>query len=253
MLIDGSNSILQNLPLTIVDNMKKVATMVDTLHSLPIDTPHIAVDIEGKDLGRYGKVYIVIVHDCKQNWTYLVDIVTLCHRAFITPGKRNPKVTLQTILEAAAIPKLLWDIRSDSEGLYHGFEIKCDGIVDVQLVQLATSSQRRYRNGLDKVIGWQANFMTDEEKKAWQNTKNVGKALWCPKRGGTFAAFTERPMPRPIVMYCVGDVKYLQKLYSIYWPRLSQEWKTRIASKTAQLIAETWKDNPYNSGALGPW
>jgi hypothetical protein len=79
--------------------------MVDSLASLSTETPNIAVDLEGRELGRHGDIYIAIVHVCQHQWTYLVDVHRLQRRAFTTFGKEK-RVNLQSILESPNIPKL---------------------------------------------------------------------------------------------------------------------------------------------------
>jgi exonuclease 3'-5' domain-containing protein 1 len=160
-----------------------------------------------------------------------MEITTICtnlhpeqrclRQAFSTSGRKNG-TTLRSILQSETIPKLFWDMRNDSAGLFHRFKIQVAGIIDVQSLHLATICQRwpkQTRDGLDSVIRGEKNLMSEERKLAWIRNKNVGKGLWCPELGGDFSAFTVRPLLRPIILCCVGDVEYLQQLYSRFWPK----------------------------------
>jgi exonuclease 3'-5' domain-containing protein 1 len=106
--------------------------MADTLAALPTGELNIAVDIEGKELGSTGPVYIVIVHDYKADHRYLVDVNLLQLEAFDTCGPVN-KTSFRSILERRDIPKLFYDVRQDSCALCHQFGVQLDGILDVQL------------------------------------------------------------------------------------------------------------------------
>ena len=155
---------------TVVDTKGKVADMVNTLTALPIDEPNIGIDLEGKNLGRDGPLYILIIHDYKAEHTYIVDVHTLQLEAFNTCGADEEK-NLRSILESAETSKLIYDVRQDSEALYHQFKIRLDGILDVQLFKLADMSRSfespaRYRPGLYRAICYGIG-MTIEVRNKW--------------------------------------------------------------------------------------
>lgn len=210
-----------------VDTKKKVAEMVNTLTALPIDEPNIGVDLEGKNLGRDGPLYILIIHDYKAEHTYIIDVHTLQLEAFNTCGadeEKNPR----SILKSAETSKLIYDVRQDSVALYHQFGIRLDGILDVQLFKLADMSHSfespaRHRTGLYKAISHSINMSWEVENK-WLHIKEVGKQLWNPDEGGSWDRFTEKNRCRAIIEYCLVDVVHLRTLYRKFSKGLSERW-----------------------------
>jgi exonuclease 3'-5' domain-containing protein 1 len=81
--------------------------------------------------------------------------------------------------------------------------------------------------------------MESERKTAWIKNKSIGKDLWCPNYGGSFSAFTTRPWPKQIILYCVGDVEFLLELYSRFWPKASDRWKAKVELATKAAIEES--------------
>jgi exonuclease 3'-5' domain-containing protein 1 len=240
----------------VVDTKEKVAEMVNNLTALPIDEPNIGVDLEGKNLGRDGPLYILIIHDHQAEHTYIVDVHTLQLDAFNACGADEEK-NLRWILESPETSKLIYDVRQDSEALYHQFGIRLDGILDVQLFKLADMSDSfespaLYRTGLYKAISHSI-VMNWEVQNKWLHIKEVGEQLWDPDQGGSWDRFTEKNKCRAIIEYCLVDVVHLRTLYRRYSKGLSERWLARIKATTKQSIEETWADDYESSGAEGPW
>ncbi|KAK1703155.1 uncharacterized protein BDZ83DRAFT_658418 [Colletotrichum acutatum] len=107
--------------------------------------------------------------------------------------------TFKQILESPDITKVFYDVRNDSDALFHHFQVKLSGIEDVQLMENAARprGQRRYLNGLDKCIGLYAP-LSAEEKARWKAAKEAGLNLFHPSRGGSYEVFNSRPMSTPI-------------------------------------------------------
>jgi hypothetical protein len=51
--------------------------MIGTLIALPTDEPNIGADFEGKDFGRDGKLYLVLLRDYVADHIYIVDVYHL--------------------------------------------------------------------------------------------------------------------------------------------------------------------------------
>lgn len=246
----------KNLSYTVINTKEKVVNMVDTLTALPVNEPNIGVDLEGKSLGRDGPLYIAIVHDYKAGHTYVVDIHNLQAEAFDTCGN-DGKSTLRSVLESDETPKLFYDVRQDSDALYHQFGIRLDGILDVQLFKLAYSSRSfdspaQYRTGLYKAI-CSCITITLEDNQKWLAIKKVGKELWNPDQGGSWDRFTERNKRKEIIEYCLVDVVHLRTLYYKAVNGLSARWIARVKETTQKSIEETWSEDFESSGAEGPW
>lgn len=241
---------------TIVDTADKVREMVDTLVALPTNEPNIGADFEGKELGRDGELYLVIIHDYVADHTYIVDIFHLQSAAFDTTGT-DKHATLKSILESAKIPKLFWDVRQDSDAIFHHFGVKLSGILDVQLFIMAEMSKdymypRRKRPGLFNMLYYTLD-MDLAQKNRWTWIKYHGKALWDPKQGGSFDRFTDRKKRFEIIEYCCGDVAYLRPLYRKAVRFLPDDWKEKVRIATTSSIEETWEENFESSGVWGPW
>ena len=140
--------------------------------------------------------------------------------------------------------KLLWDCRSDSEALHHHFGIELDGVIDVQLLDLATATKRRDRKKL-RALGVslaQRFFKGDTAlNNDWRSIKDWGDFMvregieeavrMYKESGGDFMnpgsgtahddpylesidyhplhAFAVRPLHPWLIEYCVSDVRWL--------------------------------------------
>ncbi|KAH9882711.1 hypothetical protein J1614_000076 [Plenodomus biglobosus] len=150
---------------TVVDCDSALSDMVDTLAGLPVAPPSIYVDLEGIKLSRQGTISILQIYVLPKNYTYLIDVYQLQHSAFSITGKESDKC-LKAILEANDIPKVFFDVRNDSDALFHHFQISLSGVEDIQLMELATRTfPRRCVNGLQRCIEKDA-VMTVAEKVA---------------------------------------------------------------------------------------
>jgi exonuclease 3'-5' domain-containing protein 1 len=70
--------------------------------------------------------------------TYIFDVHVLGGEAFSTTNTTGN--SLKTILESANIPKVFFDTQNDSDALYSYYRTCVDGIIDLQLLELATRS-----------------------------------------------------------------------------------------------------------------
>lgn len=68
--------------------------------------------------------------------TYLIDIYVLGARAFSTTDASGN--SMKSVLESDSIPKVFFDVRNDSDALYHHFNISLAGVVDLQVMEYAT-------------------------------------------------------------------------------------------------------------------
>jgi hypothetical protein len=93
----------------------------------------VAVDLEGVNLGDIVDGIITSVQLCRngRGTVYIVDLLALGKGAFVGP------YSLRDLLEDADTPKLFWDCRTDGRALHHLHGIKMQGVVDLQLLQIA--------------------------------------------------------------------------------------------------------------------
>lgn len=196
----------------LVDTEAKIASLVGRLQDLPISPPSLYIDLEGVNLSRHGSISILQIHILPFEETYLVDIHSLQEKAFL--GTASDKgYNLLDILESALIPKVFFDVQNDSDALFSHFNIKLAGVIDLQLMELATRSfSRKYVNGLAKCIERDAR-LTTYEARCWKASKEKGLRLFAPERGGSYDVFNVRPLPDDIKKYCMQDVQFLPKLW----------------------------------------
>lgn len=222
----------------VVDCDSALSDMIDILAGLPTEPPSIYVDLEGINLSRQGTISILQLYILPKDYTFLIDVHQLQHRAFSTTGKQSEKC-LKDILEAKDVPKVFFDVRNDSDALFHHFQIKLSGVDDIQLMELATRTfQRKCVNGLQRCIENDA-MMTVAEKSMWNAAKEVGKKLFAPERGGRYEVFNDRPLAKDIVQYCVQDVQFLPRLWSRYKRRMSASWAIKVQAATDERIASS--------------
>ncbi|KAL6406080.1 uncharacterized protein AUP68_10641 [Ilyonectria robusta] len=105
--------------LVFVDNTAALSKMVDSLDGLPTVLPSMFIDLEGVNLSRHGTVSILQIYILPAKCTYLIDVYTLRHECFSTPGENGR--TLKEILESELIPKVFFDVRNDSDALHAHF------------------------------------------------------------------------------------------------------------------------------------
>ncbi|KAJ0279117.1 hypothetical protein COL940_006939 [Colletotrichum noveboracense] len=189
----------------IVDTTAALARVVDALSVAPASPPSLYVDLEGEYLGRLGA-----------NGT-----------------------TLKTILESPSITKVFFDVRNDSDALFYHFNIDLRGVQDLQLMELASrKSNKRLLFGLKKCIESDAQ-MTTGELLEWSRVKEQGLKLFSPDSGGSYAVFSQRPLSRDILSYCVQDVQYLPRLWKTYDEKLTPAWKLKVLQASQHRIMQS--------------
>ncbi|KAG6301925.1 hypothetical protein E4U09_004248 [Claviceps aff. purpurea] len=111
----------------------------------------VYVDLEGCQLSRNGTISIVTIYATTLATAYIVDVHKLGKSAFTTANTTG--TTLKAILESANIKKVIFDVRNDSDALFHHFQISLQGVQDLQLMELAARRKnRRSVAGLAKCI-----------------------------------------------------------------------------------------------------
>ncbi|OBT83402.1 hypothetical protein VE02_08733 [Pseudogymnoascus sp. 03VT05] len=241
---------------TLIDSEESLLPLLDSIGNLPVEPPSLYIDLEGIALGRHGSISIISIHISPTKKTYLVDIHSLKEAAFsITTTTRT---SLKTILESPTIPKVIFDIRNDSDALFSLFKISVDGIRDLQVMELATRrGSRQYVSSLAKCIEY-GSPISSTDKFRWRVSKERGVRLFAPEKGGRYEVFNERPLNPEIMQYCHLDVALLPGLYNIYSAKLRPSsqalWRAHIPEQTKLRIKESQSpsyDPRSKSKALG--
>jgi len=226
------------IDIIVVDSATTLVSLLDNLISLPVNPPSLYFDLEGVKLGRHGSISIVSLYIAPIKKIYLIDIHRLGKTAFSTTNRSA--TSLKTILESPTIPKVIFDIRNDSDALFSHFQISVNGIQDLQLMELAT------RKGSKDIVAGLAKCIENESpisaaaKEEWRRTKEGASQLFEPKKGGRYEIFNDRPIKPEIIEYCARDVALLPGLYNVYNAklRLPREaiWQTRVRKATKDRI-----------------
>ncbi|KAL7940220.1 hypothetical protein V8C42DRAFT_356393 [Trichoderma barbatum] len=148
---------------------------------------------------------------------YLIDVLSLRHECFTTRGESGN--TLKDILESNTIPK-----------------IKLDGVLDLQLMELATRGfSKRCVSGLSKCIEKDAP-LSIHERRSWIQIKDKGQQLSNPDKGGSFEVFNERPLREDISVYCAQDVHILPRLWTHYSSKMTVIWKRSVIKASKERV-----------------
>lgn len=240
---------------TLIDTITSLAQIIPKLCNLPTSPPSLYIDIEGVNLSRNGSISIVQIYVLPLKHSYLIDVHVLGAAAFTTKSAGVASASLKTILESPSIPKCFFDVRRDSDAIYHLYSISLQGIEDLQLMELATRlGRKRYVNGLARCID--SAGLSSAAADAFRRTKEQGIALFSPAGGGSYEVFNERPLKVEILEYCVQDVAYLPVLWGLYKSNISASWRARVLSTSSARIEESKKSdfNPQaRNMALSPW
>lgn len=227
-----------------IDTHIAISLLVDALACLPTSPPSLYLDLEGANLSRHGSVSILQIHASPDDRTFLIDIHSLGESAFSTVGASGQ--TLRGILESDTIPKVFFDVRNDSDALFSHYGIKLAGVHDLQLMELATrSSPRTYVAGLSKCIERDAG-LSERERVACKATKEKGRNLFAPERGGSYEVFNVRPFPQDMLSYCIQDVHFMPKLWQLYNSRLGDSWAAKVQQAAKDRVATS-----HNAGFNG--
>ncbi|KAH7025240.1 uncharacterized protein B0I36DRAFT_424735 [Microdochium trichocladiopsis] len=116
---------------------------------------------------------------------YVIDVYSLGLQTFNTTGTKGR--TLKDVLEDEKIPKILFDVRNDSDALFAHFGVALQGVQDLQLMESATrttTSSRKYLHSLARCIEQHA--LHSEELTSWKRAKEKGRRLFRSEYGGSY-------------------------------------------------------------------
>ncbi|TLD14248.1 uncharacterized protein PgNI_02816 [Pyricularia grisea] len=224
----------------LVDTPKRLADVLSSLLPLPTNPPSLYIDLEGINLSRIGTISILQIYAAPLDHVYLIDVHTLGSDAFTTNSCGPTGQTLKQILESQSIPKVFFDVRNDSDALFAHFNVGLQGVIDLQLMEIASRDRwrRKFLSGLAKCIELDAG-LGFEELSLWIKNKGQGKALFAPELGGSYAVFNIRPLPDEIRDYCSQDVQFLPKLWASYESRLTTTWKDKVREAAVARVCES--------------
>jgi exonuclease 3'-5' domain-containing protein 1 len=197
----------------------------------------MGVDVEGCRLSRTGEACILTIGVAQG--VYLFDIVAL----------KELNVNFShalSFLEDRLVLKIMFDVRGDSDALFHQLNISLVSVLDLQLLDIAakrTADRRRqpaqYRNSLKTVfterleaeeLGVYAALTAGLETAHRDFVNNPG--LW-----------RERPLRPQLIRYASIGVRWLPILSKRTFLALDDKWQKKVAWTTEQALSE-WRDAP---------
>lgn len=196
----------------------------------------IAVDIEGVQLCRYGRVSIVQMLKDGGDTIWLLDVTVLGKSAFVHEDIEGRSI--KRLLECVEIKKIFYDVRMDADALYHIYGVDMKNVLDLQVLELAwrgsNGRDTRFLNGLKRSL---EDYV--RPPLAWRRTKEAGVKLFKPEEGGSYAVFEERPLDARILAYCAQDVSYLHPLEKGLrnsLGRIGSSWSQRVDMETTRRL-----------------
>jgi exonuclease 3'-5' domain-containing protein 1 len=268
---------INNFPtpkITVGNTPEKISRMIDEICSLDHgrESPQLSIDVEGAKFHRHGDISIIQVSVQELDTVYLVDVHTLGKAAFDVVGNSNPDYNLKAILESSSIPKLMFDCRTDNDVLLHIVGVRLAGVIDLQLLFVATRTKPKDRKKvpcLSKVTGY-AGGLHSADKYKWNYAKNWGYSAMMigpdktmeliEKSDGVWGVsesnketglegypwVNHRPMSELVKKYCVADVVMLPAVYEYcishrFWneawaARVEKEMKWRLGMADAEVF-----------------
>ena len=239
---------------TLVDSTVSLKNVLDAIVNLPHNPPSLYIDLEGVKLSRHGAIALLQIFVLPLNHSYLIDVHELRSLAFKTSNTND--ITLKGILEDDEIPKVIFDVRHDSDALFGQYAINLKGIQDLQVMEFARPGRTgRFVNGLARCIERDIQ-LSYVERKQFIQVKEAGKRLFAPESGGSYQVFLDRPMSSVVLDYCVQDVQYLPLLWKAYSDKLSPLSKVKVQREVEDRIWMSQQPRFLGEGrhmAIGPW
>ncbi|KAF4618500.1 hypothetical protein D9613_009781 [Agrocybe pediades] len=229
---------------------KRTATpvLVDTIPLLEAcikdvtapENTKLAVDLEGVDLCRNGRVSIIQLFAKNSDIIWLVDVTVLGRLAFEHKDASTNDCSLKDVLESTNIVKLLYDVRNDADALYNLYQVDMKNTYDLQLLEVASRRALRLRV---KFICGLAKAMTTylSPPSSVTQIKEDGVALFRPEKGGSFEVFERRPLDPRIILYCAQDVAVLFQLEAVLENTIRgslEGWHDRVVKASAKRVNE---------------
>lgn len=226
----------------LVDTASAVAELVSRVVALPRHDCLLFIDLAGDRLSRDGTISLLQLLLMPDNVLYMIDIDSLKWECFSVNGYGG--WTLKQVLESPQIVKVFFDVRNDSAALHACYDIKLEGVQDLQLMELATRTSKKYVHGLRQCVEKSCR-VTDEQKKEWVKNYVQGLNFFVPARGGMFDIFNRRPVIPEIEVFCAQQVCILPLLWQEYNFVLSHEWQSCATHGARQRITAS-QYNDFN-------
>jgi len=171
----------------------------------------IALDVEGVNLSRSGQISLVQI--ATAGAVYLFDITQLKRSAF-KPGRSEG---LTALLENDAILKVIFDCRTDSDALFHQYDVTMKNTLDLQVFHAFREfkfncDESTYLTGLQKCLTLAAPHISGMDVRLISTIKTNGRRLF----QSSYKIWDSRPLPQELLTYAANDVKYLLPMKDLW-------------------------------------
>ncbi|KAE9366695.1 hypothetical protein N431DRAFT_515224 [Stipitochalara longipes BDJ] len=215
-----------------------------------LEEPELSCDCEGCSLGRHGTLTIFQMRVRSLQHTYVFDVLALGGRImFEMEGEEGQ--SLKKLLESQQ-SKVFWDVRQDSDAMLHHFGVRLGGIIDAQLMEIASrnSPQRdRIFSLFTAVTVERKAWMIGDEFWEWKQSFNEAKDYF---NESNYECFNIRPLTCQSLQYSAGDVDCIEKLYDVYLPRMNERFWAFVRMETQARIALSLLDSMPHGSNLAP-
>ncbi|KIO24994.1 hypothetical protein M407DRAFT_25636 [Tulasnella calospora MUT 4182] len=215
---------------TLVDTTQALSSLISKLYELERTRPALFIDLEGYKLGRNGRLALITIYASPLGITYIVDVTTLEEASFTTEGENLPRKTLKSLLEDKSIPKVLYDCRHDNDALYNLYKVYMRGVIDLQLMELATRRQPYGANVKDYA------GLSPRALVKWEQVKNYGTEIFESGGPQTLGLFEVRPLAKKVIQYSIQDCTILPVLYDRFDGLIQPMWRKKVEEETTRRL-----------------
>ena len=219
----------------LVDDEEQIADVVSKVQK----QDNIAVDCEGTELSRSGALTVLSI--AVEEQAFIIDIKKLGEKAF--------QLGLKDILENGHQNKLLFDCRSDSDALWHQFQVKLNGVLDIQLMEILYREEKAefdISNVESKLAEAARHGVPDEKAINLHSLKKVietyldNEELLSAKSLITMSdrdvkkdIWDHRPLEDTLLQYASADVLSLLQLFEKFKSEINGNVMTRLKTASA--------------------
>ncbi|ANQ06891.1 Uncharacterized protein PCOAH_00010580 [Plasmodium coatneyi] len=197
----------------------------------------IAVDFEGTNLGKYGKVCIMQVYTEERTLggTYPKSECLSREKYYIFDLLKMSVIkSVKKIIENKKTLKLVHDCREDSSALYNQLGIKFENVYDTSRAHMLLMEKNRsndiyqvsFLQLLNDYLGIKDECLSSIKKEMYKNEK-----IW-----------EVRPLSKMSIIYALKNVKYLFPLYRIFDNMIS---KKIVLEKSKDFVNYCFMNSRY--------
>jgi exonuclease 3'-5' domain-containing protein 1 len=210
----------------------------------------IAYDCEGVRLSRTGKITLLQIAVPKK--IFLIDVMTAGGKEVFIDGG------LKDVIQSEEILKLAYDVRMDSDALFHQHDVLIKNVLDLQLLDIAirraSGNMVEHLPSLSKTV---SRRLTNAEVLVCEDLKKRVKNMYTSIEDGDLWA--RRPLSDDARRYAALDAWVLMKLdqamrpngttASHLFPGFDESWNKRVLDASRKRIDEyREKEVPIEQG-----